>query len=147
MTDADALARRCAEAMLADDHASRHLGMEIAHVAAGTATVAMDVRPDMANGHGIAHGGMIFALADSAFAFACNSHNVRTVAHACDIVFTAPAQVGDRLVAVAVERHRHGRNGIYDVRVTRADEVIAEFRGRSRAIGGAVVPADPDPRS
>ncbi len=99
----------------------------------------MPVREDMTNGHGTAHGGLIFALADSAFAFACNSRNERTVAQACDIVFSAPARVGDVLVADAVERHRFGRNGLYDVRVTCEDLVIAEFRGRSRSIGGPVV--------
>jgi acyl-CoA thioesterase len=102
----------------------------------------MRVRDDMTNGHGTAHGGFIFALADSAFAFACNSHNVRTVAHACDIVFVAPVHEGDVLVADATERHRFGRNGIYDIRVTRDDDVVAEFRGRSRTIGGPVVAAD-----
>ena len=104
------------------------------------ATLSMRVRDDMTNGHGIAHGGFIFALADSAFAFACNTYNERTVAQACDIVFAAPAQLGDLLIATAVERHRFGRNGIYDIRVTRdsADgDVIAEFRGRSRTIGGS----------
>ncbi len=91
----------------------------------------------MTNGHGTAHGGFIFALADSAFAFACNSYNERTVAQACDIVFAAPAHAGDELVADAAERHRFGRNGVYDVRVSCDDRVIAEFRGRSRTIGGA----------
>jgi acyl-CoA thioesterase len=93
----------------------------------------------MANGHSIAHGGFVFALADTAFAFACNSYNERAVAQACDIVFAAPTRVGDVLVATAVERHRFGRNGIYDIRVTRGGDVIAEFRGRSRTIGGALV--------
>lgn len=140
---ADTLARRCAEAMWADDVASRQLGMTIEQVSCGSATVSMEVRPDMANGHGTAHGGLIFALADSAFAFACNSHNERAVAQACDIVFAAPAHSGDRLVATATERHRFGRNGIYDVRVTRdGDVVIAEFRGRSRTIGGPLVADD-----
>jgi len=139
VTPADELAQRCADVMWADDVASRQLGMRIEAVASGTATVSMTVRDDMTNGHGTAHGGFIFALADSAFAFACNSHNERAVAQACDIVFTAPARLGDRLVANAHERHRFGRNGIYDVRVSRGDDVVAEFRGRSRAIGGALV--------
>ncbi len=139
MTAADELAQRCADVMWADDVASRQLGMTIEAVASGTATVSMTVRDDMTNGHGTAHGGFIFALADSAFAFACNSRNERTVAQACDIVFAAPARLGDRLVAGATERHRFGRNGIYDVRVTRGDDVVAEFRGRSRTIGGALV--------
>jgi acyl-CoA thioesterase len=141
----DELARACAEVMWSDDSASRDLGMTLDDVTAGTARVSMRVRPDMTNGHGIAHGGFIFTLADSAFAFACNSYNVRTVAQACDIVFIAPAHEGDMLTAEAVERHRFGRNGVYDVRVTRADpdaeatRVIAEFRGRSRAIGGPLL--------
>ena len=136
---ADELARRCAEAMWADDVASRELGMAIDHVSSGCSIVSMTVRPDMTNGHGTVHGGLIFALADSAFAFACNSHNERAVAQACDIVFAAPASTGDRLVATANERHRFGRNGIYDVSVTRGDVVIAEFRGRSRTVGGSLV--------
>lgn len=139
MTSADdELARRCAEAMWAEDAASRALGMTLDSVALDAATVSMTVRSDMCNGHGTAHGGLLFALADSAFAFACNSRNERTVAQACDIVFAAPARTGDRLVATAMARHRFGRNGVFDVRVTRDDEVIAEFRGRSRAIGGSV---------
>lgn len=136
---ADELARRCAEAMWADDEASRRLGMTLDRVGSGRATLSMAVRDDMTNGHGTAHGGFIFALADSAFAFACNSHNERTVAQACDIVFAQPAREGDVLVADATERHRFGRNGIYDVRVTCADRVVAEFRGRSRTVGEALV--------
>jgi acyl-CoA thioesterase len=125
--------------MWRDDLASRGLGMTLASVAPGRARVSMRVRDDMTNGHGTAHGGFIFALADSAFAFACNSYNERTVAQACDIVFAAPAHAGDQLVADAVERHRFGRNGVYDIRVSCDDLVIAEFRGRSRTIGGALV--------
>jgi acyl-CoA thioesterase len=137
--DAQALARRCADVMWRDDLASQGLGMVLGAVAPGRATVSMTVRDDMTNGHGTAHGGFIFTLADSAFAFACNSYNERTVAQACDIVFAAPARAGDRLVAEAVERHRFGRNGLYDIRVRCGDRVVAEFRGRSRAIGGALV--------
>ena len=136
---ADELARRCADVMWADDAASQKLGMSLDRVTSGGATVSMPIRDDMTNGHGTAHGGFIFALADSAFAFACNSHNERAVAQACDIVFAAPAHEGDVLVAVATERHRFGRNGIYDIRVTCDDRVIAEFRGRSRTIGGQLV--------
>ncbi len=136
---ADELARRCADVMWADDEASRRLGMTLDAVGSGRATLSMAVRDDMTNGHGTAHGGFIFALADSAFAFACNSHNERAVAQACDIVFAQPAHEGDVLVADATERHRMGRNGIYDVRVTRGDQVVAEFRGRSRTIGEALV--------
>lgn len=133
----DELAQACADVMWADDVASQRLGMRIESVASGHATVSMRVRDDMTNGHGMAHGGFIFALADSAFAFACNTYNVRTVAQACDITFVLPAQRDDLLVATAVERHRSGRSGIYDIRVLRGDEVVAEFRGRSRTIGGA----------
>jgi acyl-CoA thioesterase len=136
---ADELTRRCVEAMWADDRASQQLGMEVRDAGEGRATVAMRVRPDMTNGHHTAHGGYIFAVADSAFAFACNSYNERAVAQACDIVFVAPAHDGDLLVAEAVERHRFGRNGIYDVQVTCQGRVIAEFRGRSRTIGGSIV--------
>lgn len=137
----DELARRCAETMWADDAASRELGMQLGDVGAGRATVTMTVRKAMTNGHGTAHGGYIFALADSAFAFACNSYNERTVAQACDIVFVTPASDGDPLVADAVERHRFGRNGIYDVQVTCEGRVVAEFRGRSRTVGGAIIDA------
>ena len=133
----DELAVACAQVMWADDAASQRLGMRIESVGPGRATLTMRVRDDMTNGHGMSHGGFIFTLADSAFAFACNTYDVRTVAQACDIVFVLPAQAGDELRATAVERHRSGRNGIYDVEVTRGEDVIAEFRGRSRTIGGA----------
>jgi phenylacetic acid degradation protein PaaD len=113
--------------------------MRLDGVAPGTARLSMTIRADMTNGHGIAHGGFIFALADSAFAFACNTYNVRTVAQSCDILFVAAARTGDLLTATAAERHRYGRNGLYDIRVARDDDVIAEFRGRSRTIGGTVV--------
>jgi acyl-CoA thioesterase len=141
VTAADAVdrARRCAEAMWSEDHASRGLGMRLLDVGPGRARLSMTVRDDMANGHGIAHGGFVFTLADSAFAFACNSYDVRTVAQSCDILFVAPARAGDLLVADAIERHRYGRNGLYDIRISRDDDVVAEFRGRSRTIGGPVV--------
>lgn len=133
------LARDCAQVMWDDDSASQQLGMTLIEVGPGRAVLSMPIRDDMTNGHNTAHGGFIFALADTAFAFACNSHNVRTVAAGCDIVFVEPAHDGDLLVAEAVERHRFGRNGVYDVRVSRGDDVIAEFRGRSRTIGGTLV--------
>jgi acyl-CoA thioesterase len=95
----------------------------------------MTVRPDMLNGHAIAHGGLVFALADTAFACACNSHGPTTVAAGAEITFLRAAQAGDELEARAVERVRHGRSGIYDVTVRRGADVIAEFRGRSRTIG------------
>jgi acyl-CoA thioesterase len=133
------LAARVAAAMWADDAASAGLGMRLVEVGTGTARLEMTVRDDMVNGHGIAHGGFVFTLADSAFAFACNSRNQVTVAQACDIVFVAAAQRGDVLVAEAVERTSYGRNGIYDVTVRRGDEVVAEFRGRSRQLSGTVI--------
>ncbi len=132
----DDLARACAEAMWKDDDASRGLGMEIVEVKQGEATLAMTVKPHMVNGQRIAHGGFIFALADSAFAFACNTHNERVVAAQGNITFIKPGKLGDRLVATAREISRNGRSGIYDVRVTVDDTVIAEFRGHSRVIGG-----------
>jgi acyl-CoA thioesterase len=132
----DDLARACAEAMWKDDDASRGLGMEILDVAAGRATLAMTVKSNMVNGQGIAHGGFIFTLADSAFAFACNSHNERVVAAQGDITFIRPGKMGDRLVATAKETSRSGRSGIYDVRVSVDDVVIAEFRGHSRTVAG-----------
>jgi acyl-CoA thioesterase len=135
----DDLARACADAMWKEDDASQGLGMEILKVKAGGAQLAMTVRPQMVNGHGIAHGGFIFLLADSAFAFACNSRNERTVGARCDIAFIRPARLGDRLVATAREISKTGRSGIYDVRVAVDDTVVAELRGHSRAIGGAWV--------
>jgi acyl-CoA thioesterase len=135
------LARACAEAMWREDDASKGLGMEILEIKAGAATLAMTVEPHMVNGHGIVHGGFIFLLADSAFAFACNSHNERAVAAQCNISFIRPGRLGDRLVAAAREISRTGRSGIYDVRVTVGEAAIAELRGHSRTLGGAWVPA------
>ncbi|MEV5010363.1 hydroxyphenylacetyl-CoA thioesterase PaaI [Streptomyces sp. NPDC093064] len=122
------------ETMFAADLASRNLGIELTHHGEGTAEVRMTVTPAMVNGHRIAHGGFLFLLADTAFACACNSHGPVTVAAAADIDFIAPAHEGDVLVATACERTRYGRSGIYDVSVRRGDEVIAEFRGRSRSL-------------
>jgi acyl-CoA thioesterase len=121
--------------MLAADQASRALGMRLVNCGPGHATIRMTVRPDMLNGHAIAHGGFVFALADTAFACACNSHGPTTVAAGAEITFVRAAQAGDELEARAVERIRHGRSGIYDVTVWRGPDVIAEFRGRSRTIG------------
>lgn len=123
-----------AEAMFAADEASRGLGIELLEQGEGTAVLRMTVTRSMVNGHGIAHGGYVFLLADSAFACACNSHGPMTVAAGADITFVAPAHEGDVLVARAEERARYGRSGLYDVSVRRGDEVIAEFRGRSRSI-------------
>ena len=136
----DDLARACAEAMWKDDDASQGLGMEILDVKAGQATLAMTVKPHMVNGHGIAHGGFIFLLADSTFAFACNSRNERAVAAQCNISFIKPGKLGDRLVATAKEISWTGRSGIYDVRVTVDGVAIAELRGHSRTVGGAWIP-------
>jgi len=116
------------------DLASRHLGIQIDHVAPGQATTRMVVRDTMINGHNICHGGYVFLLADTAFAFACNTYGPVTVAAACDVAFLGPAHLGDELIAQATERHRAGRSGIYDVTVRRANTVIAEFRGHSRTI-------------
>ncbi|MBI5263705.1 MAG: hydroxyphenylacetyl-CoA thioesterase PaaI [Bradyrhizobium sp.] len=136
----DELARACTDAAWKEDDASKRLGMEIVDVGAGRATLAMTVRADMVNGHRIAHGGFIFTLADSAFAYACNSHNERVVAAQGQITFLRPGKLGDRLVATAREVSRTGRSGIYDVRVTAGDTVIAEFRGHSRVVAGSWVP-------
>ena len=137
----DDLARACAEAMWKEDDASQGLGMEIVEIRPGQAVLTMTVAPHMVNGQRIAHGGFIFLLADSAFAFACNSHNERAVAAQCQISFVKPGKLGDRLVATAREISRTGRSGIYDVRVTVDGVVVAEFRGHSRTIGGVWLPA------
>jgi len=124
-----------AEAMFEADLASRGLGMELLGAGDGAAVVRMPVGSSMVNGHAIAHGGFVFLLADTAFACACNSHGPVTVAAGADITFVAPAREGDVLVATARERVSYGRSGVYDVTVRRGEDVIAEFRGRSRAIG------------
>ncbi len=135
-TDPQALAEACAAAMWADDTASQGLGMALQAVGPGTARMAMTVRDTMVNGHGLCHGGFIFTLADSAFAFACNSRNAKCVAAGGTINFLRPARLGDTLTATAEERHLAGRSGLYDIRVTnQTGEVIAELRGQSRAIG------------
>jgi acyl-CoA thioesterase len=139
----DDLARACADSMWKEDEASQGLGVEIVDIKAGQATLAMTIQPHMVNGHKIAHGGFIFTLADSAFAYACNSHNERTVAAQAAITFVRPGKLGDRLVATAREISRSGRSGIYDVRVASGEVTIAEFRGHSRTIGGALLPATP----
>ena len=135
------LAQRSAQAMYAEDLASQKAGIAIEDVTPGRATARMTISESMINGHEIGHGGYIFLLADTAFAFACNTYGQATVAQACDIVFIRPAHLGDELVARAVERARFGRNGIYDVQVTCEGRVVAEFRGRSRTVGGQIVDA------
>ena len=126
--------------MWRDDAASQALGMKIGAIGPGTATLSMTVTKTMVNGHGLCHGGYIFTLADSAFAFACNTYDRRTVAQHCAITYLRPGRLGDLLSARAAERARGGRSGIYDITVSRGDgAVIAEFRGHSRAIEGALL--------
>jgi acyl-CoA thioesterase len=140
MSDANALARRVAEAMLSREGTGPVWGIIIEEAREGFARLSMRVRADMLNGHGIAHGGMIFALADTAFAYACNSRNEITVAQQASIVFLTPARADDVLVAEAAESARNGRSGVYRVTVRAADgRVVAEFTGLSRAVGGAVI--------
>ena len=133
-------ARACAQRMWEEDKASQALGMSLIDIRPGSAVMSMPVRADMANGHGMCHGGFMFLLADSAFAFACNSHNQRAVAAGAEIHFVAPAKVGDVLTAQTNEQHRGGRSGFYDVRVTDQNgDLIALFRGRSATIKGHLV--------
>jgi acyl-CoA thioesterase len=120
--------------MFDDDVASKSLGIELVEADGGCAVARMRVTGEMVNGHGIAHGGFLFLLADTTFACACNSHGPVTVAAGAEISFVTSARLGDELVATAEERTRYGRNGIYDVTVRRGADVIAEFRGRSRTI-------------
>ncbi|TCD14956.1 hydroxyphenylacetyl-CoA thioesterase PaaI [Oricola cellulosilytica] len=132
-------AERSTAAMWASDNASKWFGMTIESVGKGTATLTLTVEKHHTNGHDNCHGGVIFALADSAFAFACNSGNEATVAQSNSITYVAPARSGDRLTATAVEIVRRGRSGTYDVTVRREDgTVIALFRGLARAVGGTL---------
>ena len=129
-----------AESMYSRDRASQWLGLKLIEVRTGFARMSMEVKPHMANGHDLGHGGLTFALADSTFAFACNSYNINAVAAACSIEFLAPARVGDVLTATAQEQALVGRNGVYDVRITnQRDEVVALFRGKSTQIRGSVI--------
>ncbi|MCB1383819.1 MAG: hydroxyphenylacetyl-CoA thioesterase PaaI [Notoacmeibacter sp.] len=131
------IAERSAEAMWARDDATKWMGMVMEAVGPGTCTMSMPVEKHHTNGHDICHGGFIFTLADSAFAFACNSYNQIVVAQSNVITFIAPGKLGDRLIAKAKEVARYGRSGIYDVTVTTQDgTLIAEFRGNSRVIKG-----------
>ena len=137
---AQALAEASSQAMWARDRATQGLGMSIDRIAPGHAVMSMPVRPDMLNGHDMCHGGFMFLLADSAFAFACNSYNQNTVASACHIDFLAPARLGDVLEAEAVERSRSGRTGVYDITVrVRGGKTVALFRGKSYRIEGEVI--------
>ena len=139
-TDPQALAEAVAQAMWSRDNATQALGMRIEAIGPGTATLSMPVRADMVNGHAICHGGFMFTLADSAFAYACNSGNQNTVASACHIDFLAPARVGDVLEAEAVSRSASGRTGVYDITVrVRGGKTVALFRGKSYRIQGEVI--------
>ena len=139
---AQALAERVVADMYARDRASQAMGMKLATVGPGHAELTMTVRADMLNGHAICHGGFIFSLADSAFAFACNSYNLTTVASGCAIDFVAPAREGDALTARAQERSVSGRTGVYDIEVqNQRGETIAYFRGKAYRVRGHVVEA------
>lgn len=135
------LAEACAGLMWEDDNASQALGMEIIRIAPGEAVIRMTVTKAMTNGHGNMHGGYLFTLADSAFAFACNTYNQVTVAQHCSITYIKPGSLGDVLTAEAREVSRQGRSGIYDIRLSREDgTVVAEFRGHSRTINRTFLP-------
>ncbi|HEX5207017.1 MAG TPA: hydroxyphenylacetyl-CoA thioesterase PaaI [Steroidobacteraceae bacterium] len=140
-TETQRIAELAAQALFANDPASANLGIRIESVRPGGARLRMTVRSDMVNGHGMCHGGMVFALADSAFAVACNTYNAVTVAAAASIDFLAPAQAHDELTAEARELWRSRRSGIYEISVSnQRGETIALFRGRSHCIGGPLVP-------
>ncbi|WP_310610613.1 hydroxyphenylacetyl-CoA thioesterase PaaI [Limnohabitans sp.] len=135
-----ALAQAASQAMWTRDNATHALGMTLESVAPGHAVMRMTVRSDMVNGHHICHGGLIFTLADSAFAYACNSYNLNTVASACSIDFLAPAREGDVLEATAIERSTSGRTGVYDIEVkVLGANTVALFRGKSYRIKGEVI--------
>ena len=141
-SDPQALAQACAEAMWRTDRASQALGMRIDRIAPGEAMMSMPIRPDMTNGHDICHGGYMFTLADSTFAFACNTYGQRTVAQQCAVTFLRPVKSGAVLTAHAIQRALSGRSGIYDVTVRdEHDVVVAEFRGHSRTIAGDILTA------
>ena len=135
-----ARAEACARHLWATDVASQRLGMVLEYAGPGAARVSMVVRDDMVNGHDTCHGGLIASLADSAFAFACNSRDVATVAAGFEVDFLEPAYRGERLVAEACEVALRGRSGVYDVTVCRDDTLLALFRGRSRSLGRPVLP-------
>ncbi|AGZ35304.1 phenylacetic acid degradation protein PaaD [Pseudomonas sp. SWI6] len=136
----DELAQACADAMFSRDQASQSLGIGLQDIAAGKARLGMTVRADMIQGHGTCHGGFLFALADSAFAFACNSYDEATVASGCSIDYVAPARLGDQLTATAIELTRKGRTGLYDVRIeNQHGELIALFHGKSYKVRGTVL--------
>lgn len=145
--DPQRIAELCTDEMWSADRASQGLGMQVASVGPGAAVLHMTVRDDMVNGWGICHGGLITALADSAFAVACNSRGIVTVAASIDVTFLEPGRLGDVLIATARETVLRGRNGVYDVDVARGGEVIATLRGRSRSTSRpnpALAELDPD---
>ena len=134
------LARACAEQMFKDDQATRDLGMVVEIIGPGVAEARMTVTANMVNGYSICHGGFLFTLADSAFAYACNCYDDVTVAAGADIDFIFMARLGDELVATATETHRGRRSGIYDIKIRNQDDVlIAVFRGRSKALGRPIL--------
>jgi len=134
----DAFAAKVADALFARDMTAQRLGMTLEVVTMGATTLSMTVTEDMLNGHGVAHGGYIFTLADTAFAYACNGENVATLAQHCQITFVAPGKQDERLTATATELSKTGRSGLYDVEVRGGDgRLVAAFRGASRTVGGA----------
>jgi len=141
--EAQQLAQDAAQAMWSRDHVAKAMGMTLDEVRPGYARLSMVIRQDMVNGHAICHGGMVFTLADTAFAYSCNSYNLNTVASACHIDFLAPSHLGNTLVAEGVERSQGGRTGVYDVTVSAIGssgvaKTIALFRGKSARIKGEV---------
>jgi acyl-CoA thioesterase len=137
--DPNQLASRVAARFHAQEATARAWGIELEEAREGYARVAMTVREDMLNGHRIVHGAMVFAIADTAFAYACNSRNLATVAQQASIVFVSAARLGERLTAEAVEQVLDGRTGVYDMTVRSGDRVVATFQGLSRSIGGPSV--------
>jgi len=137
------LAQATLDALYQTDHNAHHMGIEITQISPGSATATMTVTKNMLNGHGMTHGGATFSLADTAFAYACNAYNKKTVAAGCDITYSGPSYEGDVLTAIAKETILMGRSGIYDVTITRqTGEVVGLFRGRSRTISGEVIQND-----
>jgi acyl-CoA thioesterase len=138
--DENGIAKRCAEVMYASDAASKALGIRVDVAEAGKAVASMTVREDMVNGFDVCHGGIVFTLADTAFAFACNGYDNRTFAAAASIDFLRPARLGDELRAVAREDYRGSRTGFYTAEVrNQRDEVVAMFRGRSASDGASLL--------
>lgn len=139
--DANELARTCADALWAKDESSRHLGIQLISIEPGVAVMSLEVTHQMLNGHGICHGGYIFTLANTAFTYASNTQNRRTLAQQCDITYLNAAHAGDRLVARAVERQRSRATSVYDISVTSEESfAIAEMRGLSRTLDEELVP-------